>query len=258
MFMHNLLKQIGQLEFRSWSWFVGQDVRMIGGAIRDFGRAPFKQVTGTGPKDTRWTSKMDNAVAMPIIYGTLAALYQFWKTGEGPKDVHDLVAPRTGGTDPQSGQPQRALMPGAEKDPAQFWMHPEQEIEAKKSKFMSEIGIPMAAPGKLLQSTGVQGDIGKDFRGDPILSGAEDAPPWLSQVWDYIAETYTPISMQRLQKGRKEGSGFSLGEEMLGMREVPAYMRDKEAFDDMMERMQSGAYRKKQKHQEKQRSLYEE
>ena len=250
IFMNKVLKQIGMLSLRSWSWTVGQDVRMLGGAVRDVARAPFKTATGIGPNEGKWTQKMDMAIAMPIVYGTIAAIYQTLKTGEPPKDVHDLVAPRTGGTDASSGEPERLLLPGPEKDVFGFAMHGEQELENKKSKLMSEVGVPGIAPGKLMTN--------KDFRGDPIFSGSEDAPPWLQQFWTYVSENYIPISMQGLAKGRKEGSNLNRVEQLLGVRTAPAYLTDKEAYDDMMSGMGASAYKKKQKHDERQRGLYEE
>jgi len=243
IFMAKTLKQIGTLSLRSWSWSVGQDVRMLGGAARDILKAPFKKVTGTGPQDERWTQKMDMAIAMPIVYGTLAALYQGFKIGEAPKDIHDLVAPRTGGTDAASGEPERLLLPGPEKDVFGFAMHPVQEAEGKRSKLISETT-------KLIEN--------KDFRGDPVFSGAEDAPPWLEQFWNYVSETALPISMQSLVKGKKQGSNLNRLEQMMGVRTAPAYLTSKEAYDDMMERMQAGAYKKKARHDERQRGLYED
>ena len=249
IFMGKMLKQVGMLGLRSWSWTIGQDFRMLGGAARDVVRAPFKTVVGTGPNDTRWTQKMDMAIAMPIVYGTLAAIYQGLKTGEAPQDIHDLVAPRTGGTDAATGEPERLLLPGPEKDVFGFAMHGEQELEGKKSKLMSEVGVPGLAPGHLLTN--------KDWRGDPIFSGSEDAPPWLQQFWEYASQSFTPISMQGLAKGKKEGSNLNRFEQMLGVRTAPAYLTDKEAYDDMMKAIEAGAYKKKTKHDEKQRGLYE-
>ena len=115
---------------------------------------------------------------------------------------------------------------------------------------MSEVGIPGIAPGKLMTN--------KDWRGDPLFSSAEDAPPWLQQFWTYMSENYVPISMQGLAKGKKEGSNLNRIEQMLGVRTAPAYLTSKEAYDDMMERIRAGDYKKKQRHDERQRSLYEE
>jgi len=80
----------------------------------------------------------------------------------------------------------------------------------------------------------------------------------LQQFWNYVAENYTPISMQGLAKGTKQGSNLNKFEQMMGVRTAPAYLTSKEAYDDMMERMRAGDYKKKQRHEERQRGLYEE
>jgi hypothetical protein len=243
IFMNKAVKQIGMLALRSFSWTVGQDIRMLGGAARDVARAPFKTPTGIGPNDTRWTQKMDMALAMPIVYGTVAMIYQKLKTGEGPKDIHDLMAPRTGGTDASTGEPERLLLPGPEKDIFGFAMHPIQEAQGKESKMVSEIG-------KLISN--------KDYRGDPVFSGAEEAPPWLEQFYNYVTDNFAPISMQGVAKGTKEGSNLNKFEQGLGVRTAPAYLTSKQAYDDMMERIRAGDYKKKTRHDERQRGLYEE
>ena len=260
MFMTRLIKQIGQLSLRSWSWFVGQDVRMLGGAARDVARTPFKKPpagptpgggpgaggpprANPGPHDTRWTSKMDYAIAMPIVYGTVAAAYMLYKTGKAPESIKDLTAPQTGGTDPVTGQPERLLVPGAEKDVFGAMIHGGHELDGKTSKMISEAW-------HLWNN--------KDWRGDPIYSGAENAPPWLQQFWEYVGKNIAPISMQSLVKGRKQGSNLNRFEQMLGVREAPAYLTDKQAYDDMMKGIERRDYRKKERHDAHQRSLYEE
>ena len=216
---------------------------MLGGAARDVARAPFKTVAGTGPNDTRWTQKMDMAIAMPIVYGTLAAIYQTLKTGEPPQDIHDLIAPRTGGTEASTGEPERLMMPGPEKDVAGVAMHGLHEVDGKTSKMVSELW-------HLWNN--------KDWRGDPLFSGADNAPPWLRQYWDYVSSNALPISMQGLAKGRKSGSNLGKIENILGVRTAPAYLTDKDAYDDMMKGIERGDYKKKMRHDERQRSLYEE
>ena len=246
MFMRKGIKQIGMLAMRSWSWAVGQDVRMIGGAARDVARAPFKAASpraNPGPHDTRWTSKMDMAIAMPIVYGTMSMIYQKLKTGEGPQDIHDIIAPRTGGTDPATGEPERLLLPGPEKDVAGIAMHGVHELDGKVSKTVSELW-------HLWNN--------KDWRGDPVFSGAEDAPPALSQFFEYVGKNLGPISMQGLAKGKKEGSNLNRFEQMMGVRTAPKYLTDKDAYDDLMKGIERGDYRKKARHDRRERGLYEE
>jgi hypothetical protein len=67
-----------------------------------------------------------------------------------------------------------------------------------------------------------------------------------------------PISLQGLAKGRKSGSNLGKLENMLGVRTAPAYLTDKDAYDDMMKGIERGDYKKKMRHDERQRNLYEE
>ena len=242
MFMNKFSKQLGMLFLRSWSWTVGQDVRMMGGAARDIVRAPFKKVTGTGPNDTRWTQKMDMAIAAPIVYGTLAMLYQLWKTGEPPKDLHDLVAPRTGGADASTGEPERLIMPGPEKDVFGFMKHPVNEALNKTAT------LPKQA-GQLL--------LNEDYRGDPIYpEGGKDTPPAILEIAKYLGSDLFPIMLKNLWRGQKEGSALGTVETLAGVRTAPRYLTDPEGYDEMMQSIHGRKWREKINHDRKQDRLY--
>lgn len=246
IFINKLMKQMAMLSLRSWSWFVGGDIRELGGGVRDFMRAPIKRPTGTGPNEGRWTQKMDYALALPITYGTLSALYQFVKTGEAPESVQDLLAPRTGGTDPATGQPERLLIPGYMKDVFGFAMHPVDEMTAKAA----------SAPTKVKELI-----TNKDWRGDPIVGpkqGDENtAPQWLQAYWRYAQQNFGPITLRSAMKGPKTGTNLSAPEQMLGVRTAPRYLTDPEGYEKMMERLGKRDWRKKLIHDKSEQKLYE-
>lgn len=241
IFMNKLIKQAGMLTLRSWSWAIGGDVREIGGGLRDFARAPFKRATGTGPQDTRWTDKMDYVIALPIVYGTLSALYQGLKTGEAPKDIRDLMAPRTGGADASTGEPERLIMPGYMKDVFGFYQHPVEEITNK-------VGTGPKMVGQLLSN--------RDWRDDPIFDAEGTAPEWLKQFFDYAVQNTTPISVRGVMQGQKEGSNLNKAETMLGVRTAPRYLTDPEGYEQMMRSIHGSQWRKKLGHDRKQKQLY--
>lgn len=242
IFMNKIMKQVGMLMLRSWSWTVGQDVRMLGGAARDVARAPFKKVTGTGPNDTRWTQKMDMAIAMPIVYGTLAAIYQGIKTGKPPEDTHDLAAPRTGGTDPVTRKPERLLIPGPEKDVMGGYEH-----------FGTTAGDKLATGPKALYQLWNN----EDFRNDPILPGdARKAPPWLWELVKYLGSDMVPISVRGLTQGAKKGSNIGGAERLMGMREAPRYLTDPEGYEKMMKSIATSKWHAKEKHDLKQQRFH--
>jgi len=242
IFMNKFIKQLGTVALRSWSWSVGQDVRMLGGAARDVVRAPFKRPTGIAPNDGRWTQKMDMAIAMPIVYGTLSMMYQLWKTGEGPESAQDLMAPKTGGIDAATGEPERLLMPGPEKDVFGMYENPQQEIGNK-------VGTGPRQVWDLFWNS--------DWRGDPNFSRAEEAPPWYTQFWNYVTDNFGPISLRNLAKGRKDDSNVSLGEQLLGARTAPRYLTDPEGYEDMMKKIHGSQWKTKERHDRAQQRLYD-
>lgn len=242
MFMNKFGKQLGMLLLRSWSWAVGQDARMLGGATRDFARAPFKAVTGTGPNDTRWTQKMDMAIAMPLVYGTASAIYQYLKTGESPRDLQDLKAPRTGGVDASTGQPERLIIPGPEKDVFGFTEHPLTEALGKMGTGPRQLG---------------QLAMNEDYRGDPIYpEGGQDTPPAILEIAKYLGSDLFPIMVKQLYQGRKTGSKLNVVESALGVHPAPRYLTDPEGYEKMMESIHGRAWKNKERHDRKQKQLY--
>lgn len=241
IFMNKVLKQAGMLSLRSWSWAIGGVGREIGGGVRDVARAPLKRPTGTGPQDERWTQKMDYVIALPLVYAGLSALYQGLKTGKPPESFQDLLAPRTGGVDAQTGQDERLMMPGYMKDVFGFYEHPVQEATNK-------VGTGPKMVGQLLSN--------RDWRDDPIFNANDQAPQWLKQFWDYAVSNIGPISVRDLAKGRKEGTGLSKVEQMLGVRTAPRYLTDPEGYEQMMKGIHGRQWKQKERHGRKQQRLY--
>jgi len=242
IFMNKVIKQVGTLGLRSWSWTVGSG-RELGGAVRDVARALFKRLQGIGPNDKRWTQKMDYAIALSVVYGTLAAVYQAIKTGQPPQDIQDLMAPRTGGTDAATGKPERLIMPGYMKDVFGFYEHPVEEMTNKAATAPQMVG---------------QLATNQDWRGDPIFPPDPSVPQWLTAFWNYAAESLGPISVRGLEQGRKQGSNLGRVENMLGVRPAPRYLTDPEGFDQMMKKIREGKWKRKESYDRKQQRLYGE
>jgi hypothetical protein len=241
IFMNKLIKQVGTLSLRSWSWTIGSG-RELGGAVRDVARAPIKRPTGIGPNDARWTQKMDYAIALPVVYGTLSAIYQALKTGKPPEGIHDLLAPQTGGVDAATGEPERLIMPGYMKDVFGFYEHPVDEMTNKVA----------TAPQMVKQLA-----TNQDWRGDPIFPPDPDVPQWLTAFWNYATQNVGPISARSIAKGRKEGSNISPMEQVMGVRPAPRYLTDPEGYDQMMKKINEGKWKRKQSYDRKQQRLYE-
>lgn len=251
VFWNKTLKQVAMLGLRSWSWTFGGVVREIGGGLRDFARAPGKAIRGpksSAPMDQVWTPKMDYVVGLPLTYGALSVVYQYLKTGEPPKDMQDLLGPRTGGTDPATGQPERLLVPGYMKDVFGFYSHPMQEATNKMA----------TAPRKVYELLD-----NRNWRGDPIRSPssgeglAEDVPRWLGEYFKYAAESFGPITMRDMMKGKKTGSNLSTPEKAIGVRNAPRYITDPEGYENMMKGIGRRNWQKKERFEQRQKSLYE-
>lgn len=262
VFWNKALKQAAMLSLRSWSWTVGGSFREIGGGIRDMLRAPFKSVNAEnlGPNDKRWTQKMDYIIALPVVYGGISAAYQYLKTGKPPEEVRDLLAPRTGGTDANSNEPERLLIPGYMKDVYGFIEHPWQEM---KYKFAT-------APTKTFELLN-----NKNWRGDPIASpkdwGGPDrgwlgeggqesaivhAPQWLKDYWKYTTESFGPISARNVLRGQKEGSNLNPVESALGVRTAPRQFMDPEGHERMMESVARRDWQKKLRFEAREKQRY--
>jgi len=244
IFWDKFAKQAAMLSLRSFSWTLGGPVREIGGGVRDLGR-----VAMGGP----WTSKASYVIALPFTFGLLNATYQFLKTGQPPESMQDLLAPRTGGVDARSGLDERILMPGYMKDVFGFIKHPVQEATNKLSTGVRMLGETISI---------ADGQGGKDWRGDPILSppdpsGAANAPRWLVDYLTYLRKNIGPITIRQLMQGPKEGSNLNAVEQALGTRTSSQYMTDPQGYQDMMTKLRQRAWTKKRRYEERQKSLYQ-
>ncbi len=238
IFWTKLLKQSSMLAMRSYSWNLGT-VRELGGAVTD---------TLAGTKGM--TQRQAYAIALPIVYGLTGAAYQYLKTGQGPQDTQDLMAPRTGGTDATTGEPERIVPPGYMKDVFGWTSNPRQEALNKMSTAPRLAGEAMFT--------------GKDWRGDPIAPPREDdtsmpanVPNWLKAYFTHVTEAMGPISVKSFAKGPKEGSNLTGLERILGLQPAGMEKTSPEGFEVMMRRKEFKAWRLKQMHDENEKNKYE-
>lgn len=235
IFWKQHMKQMAMLGMRSYSWTMGS-VREIGGGVKDMSMHKF-------------TPRAAYAIALPIVYGTLGAIYQKLKTGEDPKDVHDLLSPRTGGTDPATGLPERMIMPGYIKDVIGWTDHPTDELINKLS---TGVRLPI--------------DIArnKDWRGAPIHGPVDSnqpweqsAPGWLKAYFDYVTQAMTPISVRDLSKGGKRGTNITPLEQGMGMKPAGRSHVDPEGSEALKQYFDTKAWNKKLQYDERQKSMYD-
>jgi len=233
VFWKQHMKQLSMIAMRSYSWNMGT-IREIGGGVKDIASHQF-------------TPRAAYVIALPIVYGTLSAVYQVLKTGGKPQDIQDLLAPRTGGTDAKSGMPERMMMPGYMKD---VFAWSEDPVKAASNKMSTFLG------------TGLNMVTGKDWKGDPIAPPPDDpnapfertVPPWLQAYFGLAAQNMTPISVRDLSKGKPEGSNISGVESFMGLHSANRKMTDPEGYESMKRYQAKKAYRKKERYDQKQQN----
>jgi hypothetical protein len=192
IFWNKYLKQAAMLSMRSYSWNLGT-VRELGGGAKDlFANGKF-------------TPRAYYLIALPMVYGVMSSIYQYLKTGTLPEDLRDYMAPKTGGIDPATGQPERRNVYGYMKDVYGWADHPVEELGAKFG------GAPHLA---------VQLATGKDSFGRPIHAPDDQGFKLMQAYMKHIAEAYTPITVKSLQ-GVRRGTNISRAER-LGLGFQPA------------------------------------
>lgn len=244
IFWKNHMKQIAMLSMRSYSWNVGT-IREIGGGLKDIASHDM-------------TPRVAYTIALPIVYGTIGALYQYMKTGEQPQDMKDLIAPRTGGTDPRTGLPERMVMPGYMKDVFGWYHDPLELASHKLSTFVT---------------TAKELATGKDWRGAPIAPPnmpdentpwEVNTPAWLLAYFNHVGSKMVPISVRDMEIGpygipqfrHKVGSNLTGPERLLGIQPGGQKYVDPEGLKALERYRELKGWRSKEAFDARQESYY--
>jgi hypothetical protein len=228
IFWDKTLKQSASLMMRSYSWNMGT-VREIAGGAKDLAKGDVN------------SPRAAYVIALPIVFGSMNAIYQGLKTGQAPQDVQDLTAPRTGGTDPATGLPERLAPVGYMKDVFGWYADPVQEAKNKIST-----GPRLA--GEML--------TGKDWKGDPISPPEASTPEWLKAYAKHVGEVFMPISIKN-QYERKKGSEIGRAESFMGLRPAGRQYVDPEGLAAIKKKQAQKEWQRKTRHETKQASYYE-
>lgn len=207
VFWNKILKQSLQVLATSVGWELGT-IREIGGGIADAARG-------------QWSPRTRYVMALPVIIATSNAVYQYLKTGQAPEGAGDLVAPRTGGQTPE-GMPERAILPGYEKDVIGYWHAPIGELAGKLS------------PGVRL---GQELATGRDYFGHDLSLAPKLSPQWFADYAKHVLQGFTPIPFSQ---ERYKGSNIGPAEGFFGPRPAPAYIQDPKRYDAMQLRQRIG------------------
>lgn len=244
LFWNKKLKQLSQLALLSVTWNLGGPIREIGGGIKDLLMQAPKAVRGGG------VSRRASYLAGLAFHTALAsAIYQYVKTGKPPEDYKDLMAGRTGGVDAVSGQPERMLTPGFQKDVfAMGYDFPHHVLETASHKLNPGLTVP------------AQIIANKDYRGLPIYAPHGTGMPLNDggKLMDYLIETLSPISINQLRAGGMKGTNISMPERFLSVRPAPAYIQDTQRVQAMQKRMGTQEWRRKLRADARKESRLEE
>lgn len=216
LFMTRTMKQALQLATVSYSYEMG--------TIRELGGAALEAVEGKGGlsmKNPNWTPKQSYALALPVVSGTLAAMYQYMKTRKPPETAMDLVAPRTGGKNLR-GEDERVTPIGYSKDLFNFMSNPGAWAAGKASPLLETVGE--------LKSQ-------HDWRGDPIVPVDQTgkAPTYEAiTAWaKHVGEAYVPIAVETMGK-RSPDTNIGLIENLLGARSAGMKYTDPKGLDQLL------------------------
>ena len=172
----------------------------------------------------KWTPRTRYLAGLATSVALYNSAYQYIKTGtlpdlSGSSDAPlgmpmDLLAPRTGGVTPQ-GAPERALLPGYEKDALGWWHNPTTEWAGKLS--------PLVQMGQALVT-------GKDYFGHEIAPYEPGTPDWFKAYGNYMLREMVPIP---LKSDTLRGSNIGQTERWMGGRPAPGYLQDPQRADDI-------------------------
>ena len=136
--------------------------------------------------------------------------YQYLKAGKNPGDLKDLFVPQTGGTSIH-GNPERAALPGYEKD-VYGWLHnPTQEAVNK-----------MATAPRLVW------DVlsNSDYKGAVLTNPNFPLDKRMKDYAAHVLDAMNPISVRNVLRKTPPGSNISLPERMTAIRSAPTYLQD--------------------------------
>ena len=220
LFWNRNIKQMLNLGTVSVGWEYGT-FRAFGGAAKDLLRGDV-----LSPR-ARWL------MAFPVVMAFTSSIYQYFKTGlAGPTvqtPTRDMVAPRTGGTTPY-GAPERAILPGYEKDVLQWYrlLQDAPDFTALPSAVAGYAAGKLNPLGQIVKGT----ITGKDWQGNSIWSQPPDPntmlpPPGWKDYAEFVLGQLTPIQLEQ-QANRYASSAIGTGERAMGIKPAPGWVEDPE------------------------------
>lgn len=210
LFWNRVSKDLALVSVRSVGWNLGT-IREVGGAALDTAKQGGRILAG---QKAEVTHRMAYAMALPIITGSLGALYNFVATGQAPQDLKDYFFPKTGRKLP-NGDAERVSLPSYMKD-----------IYGAKHAPVEMIGHKLhPAVSGTIDFLKNEDYYGNEIRhpGDPLVQQVIDAGK-------FVAGQFLPFSARNYQQRHKSGGGAgAFAQSMVGITPSPGYITRSDA-----------------------------
>ena len=208
LFINNKLNEAMQVTMTSPTWTLGFMRGVVGGTV-----SGVMHPSRFSMKSPNYDPRIGAGLALGITVAMMNSAYQYLKTGKPPESLTDLLAPQTGGHT-QSG-PERAILPGFQKD-IYGWIHdPMQEAENKVG-ILPRTAIELATNKGWTQTP-------KGPRYGPIANENDPFLQRLKQYGQHVLQNFSPISVQAATS-KRPGSNISLPERLTAIRPAPQYL----------------------------------
>lgn len=227
LFWSRTAHQLGRMILLSPSWQIG-DARVVAQATSELPESLRGLLKGKGI-----SQGPAQAAGLVGSFMLANALGNYIFTGQPPKDMQDLKAFRTGGTNASDGSPERAQAPSIMKDFFGFASHPQQELVNKLHPALK---------------TALEVYDNRDWRNLPIVRPADAQPDETSRVSDalsYTRDTMLPIPIASNPNGRS--SHISMLAQLAGLRPMGAEYTNPERYKNTQQWLADKAWREKKR-----------
>jgi len=221
-----LLKQTANLLMMAPGWTFGA-LRAYGQGAIDIAQYTHKAATG---KYEPLTQNAAYVLSAAVTMGALSAVAQMYMCGEPPSSPLDLIAPRTGGKNPD-GSPERLLMPGNFKDLLGYYHDP-----------VGELANKVRPPWKAAKEVVIEN---KDWANHPIRNTNDPLSKQIGQAASHIIKTIgEPIAIQQIGSAT-QGSAIPSGARWMGVRPVGGWLANAERTGRLEKRAATKEWQKK-------------
>ena len=198
IFLHKVQKSLMQSLLVSFSYEYGSARSAIGAGV------DASKLLKNG-----WTSRLSYPIGLFTAMAVSANIYQYLMTGKLAGSMQDIRNPQTGGTDPKTGLPGRAILPSQLNQAFNLWNDPGAELGAKvNTMWKTSMGLVSA-----MGPTG-----GYDWRGDPLVNKNAPGIDQLAQAGYFAMQGFNPMLFEQQPA---PGSAIPPWQRFEGARDAP-------------------------------------